>query len=130
MVGMPQDHSSAGEVFIVDDDPGIRALVSRALAGEYAVRTAESATVAANLLGGGFLPDLILLDVMMPGFDGLAFADALKKDPKSRQIPIIFLTALGSPKDVIRGINAGAKHYITKPFSLDDLRAKVKKLLK
>lgn len=75
-------------------------------------------------------PHLLLLDVMMPGLDGLAVARQVRELPGMKTVPIIFLTAKDGPHDVIKGIQSGARHYITKPFKIDDVVAKVKKILK
>jgi len=67
--------------------------------------------------------------VMMPGLDGLAVAKEVKKDANLKSVPIIFLTAKTAAPDVIKGIQVGARHYITKPFKIEDVLAKVKKAL-
>jgi putative two-component system response regulator len=74
-------------------------------------------------------PALLMLDIMMPGLDGLGVAAQVKKHPELKGIPIIFLTAKTGATDVIKGIQSGARHYITKPFKIDDVLAKVKKAL-
>jgi DNA-binding response OmpR family regulator len=75
-------------------------------------------------------PHLVLLDVEMPGIDGFRVAELLKKDPDLTKIPVIFLTARGAAADVVRGIQVGARHYLTKPFKLEEVRAKVQKALR
>jgi putative two-component system response regulator len=74
-------------------------------------------------------PALVLLDVMMPGIDGHGVAAEIRKNPALKAVPIIFLTAKSGATDVIKGIQSGARHYITKPFKIDDVLAKVKKVL-
>jgi DNA-binding response OmpR family regulator len=74
-------------------------------------------------------PDLLLLDIMMPGLDGLDVARRVRLNPELKKIPIIFLTAKSTPGDVIKGIQHGARSYITKPFKLDEVLSKVKKAL-
>jgi DNA-binding response OmpR family regulator len=74
-------------------------------------------------------PDLLLLDVMMPGMDGHAVAAAARLLPGLKSVPIIFLTAKTGPAEVIKGIQSGARHYITKPFKIDDLVTRVKKAI-
>src|SRR5207249_2144146 len=71
-------------------------------------------------------PDLILLDVLMPGLDGFTTCERLKKDPASREIPVIFMTALTDTVDKVRGFEAGAVDYVTKPFQLEELLARVR----
>src|SRR5262249_32952344 len=75
-------------------------------------------------------PDLIVVDVMMPRLDGMTLVRAIKKHRTTRHIPVIFLTAKSDSRSMVEGINLGAKFYITKPFSLDDLLAKVQRALK
>jgi CheY-like chemotaxis protein len=116
-------------VLVVDDDPQIRTLVARALSPAYSVKEASDGLVAAEALATPPLPDLIILDIMMPNADGITFASAMKANADYRHLPIIFLTARSSPGDVIQGIRLGARAYLTKPFKLEDLRAKVAKVL-
>jgi DNA-binding response OmpR family regulator len=116
-------------VLVVDDDAQIRTLVSRALSPTYDVRQAADGLLAAEALASPPLPDLIVLDVMMPNADGITFAAALRANPRYKSLPIIFLTARSSPGDVIKGIQLGARAYLTKPFKLEELRAKVAKVL-
>lgn len=71
-------------------------------------------------------PDLILLDVLMPGIDGFQLATQLKENPEYREIPIIFLTALNTPTDVVKGFQLGGDDYITKPFNKEELLARVR----
>jgi DNA-binding response OmpR family regulator len=74
-------------------------------------------------------PRLIVTDVMMPRLDGMQLVARLRAEPRLAAIPVIMLTAKGTPRDVIQGINSGVRHYITKPFKQDDLLSKVKKTL-
>jgi DNA-binding response OmpR family regulator len=77
------------------------------------------------------IPDLMICDVMLPGMDGFALARLAKTSEWSgwSNVPIIFLTARTTPRDMIEGIQSGARHYVTKPFKLKDLQDKVKKIL-
>ena len=74
-------------------------------------------------------PNLILLDVMMPGLDGYTTAQQIRLIPSLKTVSIIFLTAKGAAMDVVKGIQVGARFYVTKPFKMDDLLGKVKKAL-
>ncbi|MFH1380517.1 MAG: response regulator [bacterium] len=74
-------------------------------------------------------PDLILLDIMMPGLDGLEVCEKLKNDDQTKGIPIIFLTAMGQESDVARGIKLGAESYIVKPFNPESLLLQIEKIL-
>jgi CheY-like chemotaxis protein len=116
-------------ILVVDDDPQIRNIVKRALSPVYAVLEAADGLLAAEALAFPPLPDLILLDVMMPNADGLTFAAMVKASSRYKGIPIIFLTARSAPADVVKGIQMGARGYLTKPFKLEDLRQKVTKVL-
>jgi DNA-binding response OmpR family regulator len=115
-------------VLIVEDDPAIAELLTKTLGRFYDVRVvndggqAQAAAIAYN-------PDIILLDVNLPNKDGFAVAQALKLAPGLGKVPIIFLTAQDRSLDVVKGIQVGAKHYITKPFKIDDVLTKVKKLV-
>jgi two-component system phosphate regulon response regulator PhoB len=80
-------------------------------------------------LAGSTTPDLILLDLMLPGIDGLEVCRRLKMDPKTRQVPIIIVTAKGEEADIVTGLELGAADYITKPFSTRVLLARVRAVL-
>jgi DNA-binding response OmpR family regulator len=116
-------------VLIADDDPAIARMLAKVLEKEYETVVATSGTEAIRL-ALEIAPDLVLLDVEMPGIDGFRVAELLKKDPDLAKIPVIFLTARGAAGDVVRGIQAGARHYLTKPFKLEEVRAKVQKALR
>lgn len=75
-------------------------------------------------------PDLVVLDIVMPGMDGIAVCQALRRDPRLGSVPILFLTARGSVEDRVRGLDEGGDDYLTKPFDLRELRARVKALLR
>lgn len=117
-------------ILVVEDDESVRTLVAKQLAGEYTVYQAPEAQSALQVLGTIRPPDLIVCDVMMPGMTGIQFAKHLKGIDAYKQIPIIFLTAKTGALDVIEGINAGARHYITKPFNMKELLEKVAKAIK
>jgi len=117
-------------ILVVEDDDSVRALLSRQLETQYEVHQAGNAQVAFQMLSTIAAPDLILCDVMMPGMTGIQFAKQLKANNELKHVPIIFLTARTGALDVIEGINAGARHYITKPFNMKDLLDKVAKAMK
>ncbi len=116
-------------VLVADDDQSIRTMVARALHAQYQVILAEDGGAALAELSKDPPPDLAILDVMMPGLDGFKVAERLKLLPNAKRIPIIFLTARDTAMDHIHGIQAGARHYVTKPFVLKDLMAKIAKIL-
>jgi len=117
-------------ILVVEDDEAVRTLLVKQLSTEYTVYQAAEAQSAAALLQSIRPPDLIVCDVMMPGMTGIQFARQLKGMDAYKTIPIIFLTAKTGALDVIEGINAGARHYITKPFNMKDLLEKVAKAMK
>jgi putative two-component system response regulator len=116
-------------ILIAEDDPDIASLLERVLQTKYQVTLAEDGLSALAQLGHPPPPDLILLDVMMPGLDGFALARRIKLLPEVAKVPIIFITARDGPEDMIKGIQVGARAYITKPFKLDAVLAKVQKAL-
>ncbi len=120
----------AAKILIVEDEPGIRDMLAFALRrADFETRTAGDVTEASTQMGE-VLPDLILLDWMLPGASGLEFARRLKKDEATRAVPIIMLTARGEEDDKIRGLETGADDYITKPFSPRELVARIKAVLR
>jgi two-component system, OmpR family, response regulator len=110
--------SPALKVLYVDDEPDIREVGAMALEldGSMEVTTAASGPEALTLLEGGGRPDVILLDVMMPGMDGPAALNELKKRPELAQIPVIFITARAQAHELARFVSLGAIGVITKPF--------------
>lgn len=112
-------------VLIVDDTPGNIQLLTRALAQTYLIQSAANGPAALSLLQAADKPDLILLDVMMPVMDGYEVCRRIKQDPETRNIPVIFVTAMDQIKDQKRGFDQGAVDYITKPFWLEMVIARV-----
>jgi CheY-like chemotaxis protein len=117
-------------VLVVDDDATIRKMVSRALGADYAVYEAVDGLSALEILPRIPEPAVIVCDIMMPQIDGVTLVRELRKQPLLKGVPVIFLTAKSSPKDFVAGINAGARHYLTKPFSVKDLLDKVASIVK
>lgn len=117
------------KILVVEDDPDIRTLVGNVLSKTYEVHAAHDGLQALMAIEGGYKPDLIIADIMMPELDGITLVKALKKHSMTAAIPVIFLTAKSAPRDVIEGINVGARHYLTKPFKIDDLVRKVGNVL-
>ncbi len=116
-------------IVIAEDDPAIATMLEKVLAQHYDVVVARDGHQAVKLANTQPRPSLLMLDVMMPGIDGHAVAAEVRKIPELKATPIIFLTAKTGATDVIKGIQSGARHYITKPFKIDDVLAKVKKVL-
>ncbi|MFO1434877.1 MAG: phosphate regulon transcriptional regulator PhoB [Gammaproteobacteria bacterium] len=118
------------QILIVDDEPAIRQMLQFTLAGEgFSCSEAGNVDEASECLSSK-TPDLILLDWMLPGVSGLDFARRLKRDPKTQDIPVIMLTARDEEADKIRGLDGGADDYVTKPFSTQELLARVRAVLR
>jgi DNA-binding response OmpR family regulator len=118
------------KILVVEDDPDISELIRHYL---------EKAGHAVHLLASGAavipwvraeLPDLLVLDLMLPGLDGLMVCQALRGDPRTAAIPIIMVTARADEADRIAGLELGADDYVTKPFSPNELSARVTALLR
>jgi putative two-component system response regulator len=125
-----QDIYPVATVLVVDDTPDNLMLMTNLLKDRYRVKAANSGEKALRVLEGDPLPDLILLDIMMPGLSGHQVAQQLQKDSRTHDIPIIFLTALASMEDEIQGLELGAVDYITKPICAPLVLARVETQLK
>ncbi len=114
-------------ILVVDDDPEIVSLVKRCLA--YAGYTVDTASDGEEALAKALdrEPDLVVLDIMMPGIDGLEVSKRLRQ---ASDVPILMLTARGTVADRVVGLDSGADDYLVKPFSLDELLARVRALLR
>lgn len=117
------------KILVVEDDADLLHMIKTMLATIGEVTLAKDGMEALDLLKTGFKPDVIVTDLMMPRMDGLTLAKTLKDDPNLGNLPLVMLTAKSGPMDMITGINAGARHYVTKPFKAADLIDKVKKAL-
>lgn len=117
-------------ILAVEDEPDILELLGVSLADAgYRVLSAADAETAQRMLRDA-LPDLVLLDWMLPGQSGLALAKALRADPRTRELPIIMVTARGEEADKIAGLEAWVDDYVTKPFSPRELKARIKAVLR
>jgi DNA-binding response OmpR family regulator len=116
---------TAPVVVIVEDQDELRVMLGRMLGATFTVYAAADGMAALDLLAQIPAPDAIVLDVMMPRLDGLAVGRSIKSDPRLDRVPILYLTAKSGPYDVVAGINAGARHYLTKPFKMPDLLARL-----
>ena len=120
----------AATILVVEDEPGIQELISYGLrqAGHeiFCAGDAEQAMKIVN----DVLPDLVLLDWMLPGMSGIELAKILRRTPRTKNIPIIMLTARSEECDKISGLEIGADDYITKPFSTRELAARIKAVLR
>jgi DNA-binding response OmpR family regulator len=117
------------EILIVDDEPGVVVPIQYLMEQQgYRVMIAERGEDALDLIYQ-YKPDLVLLDIMLPGIDGYEVCEIVRLNPDYRNVKIIFLTAKGREVEIAKGLALGADAYITKPYSNTELVAKVKELL-
>lgn len=118
------------KILIVEDEAAIRQMVCMALSQENyeCLEAADTAQAQAKILEA--TPDLLLLDWMLPGLSGVEYARRLRGEKLTRDIPIIMLTARTEEEDKVRGLQSGVDDYITKPFSMRELMARIKALLR
>src|SRR4051812_24227633 len=120
----------SASVLVVEDEPQIQELVAVNLEHfGHRVRRAASAEEAEAAIRAA-LPDVVVLDWMLPGESGLSFARRLRGDARTRDLPILMLTARAMEHDKISGLEAGADDYLTKPFSPKELAARIKAILR
>jgi signal transduction histidine kinase len=112
-------------LLIIDDIIDNLMLLGEAMSPEYTVRVATGGKQGLDIALQSPQPDLILLDIMMPGMDGYEVCRRLKADQRTRHIPVIFLSALDKESDELQGLDAGAVDFITKPFKLEIVRARI-----
>ncbi len=124
--------TSGSKILIADDDRIVRRIVVAKLSGlGYDLAQAEDGQEALRLLEGGFVPDLIITDSLMPRMTGLELARSIRSNPNSdvAKLPIIMLTSRQGEHNVIEGLQTGLDDYVTKPFSPDELAARVRTVL-
>ncbi|MBC7670811.1 MAG: response regulator [Polaromonas sp.] len=130
MTAALDDADRRARILIVDDEPNNRLLLQVMLSSDgYEIVTASAGAEALELVEQA-PPDLIVLDVMMPGMDGYQVATRIKANPATRHIPVIMLTALSDRNSMIHGLNAGAEEFLTKPVVRAELSVRVKNLLR
>jgi len=128
--GTKTERPKARRILLIEDDVALVALVSKALSARgYDVQIAKDGLEGLKKVDKS-PPDLLIVDIMMPQLDGMTLVRAIKGHRETRHIPVIFLTAKSDSRSVVEGINLGAKFYITKPFSIEDLLSKVQRALR
>ncbi len=117
------------KILIIEDNPDTRRFLEAMLNREYEIVTAENAIIGIEYARNSS-PDLILLDIMLPILSGFDACSLLKKDEKTKRIPILFLSAKNSVPDITQGLSQGADDYIPKPFDYKELHARIKARLR
>jgi len=120
--------SARPRILVAEDDPDVLRMLEHVMKALGDVVTAFDGQDAFEKAKAG-RPDVVVTDVMMPRMDGFTLAKQLKATPGLDTVPVVMLTARTGPRDVIAGINAGARFYVTKPFKTEELVAKVRKAL-
>ena len=127
---MSDNEIKSARILIVEDEAPIRTLISFACAGAgFEVECTDSAVTAQRIVEEN-RPDLVLLDYMLPELSGVEWLEKLHADPKSKDLPVIMLTARGSESDRVKGLNAGADDYVVKPFMPRELIARIQAVLR
>ncbi len=127
---MSDNEIQSARILIVEDEAPIRTLISFACAGAgFEVECTDSAVTAQRIVEEN-RPDLVLLDYMLPELSGVEWLEKLHADPKTKDLPVIMLTARGSESDRVKGLNAGADDYVVKPFMPRELIARIQAVLR
>jgi len=122
---------SSKRILVVDDDPDLLQLVRVLLLRvNVEVATAEHASIAAQKLRSEPLPDLLILDLMLPDISGIDFLRQLREQPKFDMLPVLVLSALIDPEQIRNALNCGADRYLTKPYIAHNLISVVQEILK
>lgn len=117
-------------ILIVDDRPELRTLTKTILSREYEVDTADNGLAAMSILQSGYLPDLIVTDLMMPVMGGKELIEQLKSSGAFNNIPVIVLSSIDKTEEKIALFDLGADDYMEKPYNPAELMARIKKILK
>ena len=125
-ISTPAYRDEAPSVLVVDDVPENVHELLEALRDEYRVQVASDGVRALEIITGPTPPDLVLLDVVMPGMDGYEACRRIKQTPLGARLPVIFVTVIDAAQHKVRGFELGAADYITKPFDIDEVRARIR----
>lgn len=120
------DPAHPPSLLVVDDIPENIHELLEALKGEYRIRVACNGAKAIEAVQGAAPPDLVLLDIVMPGMDGYEVCRRIKASPAGNRIPVIFVTVIDATQEKVKGFDIGAADYITKPFDIDEVRARIR----
>ncbi|MBN1426995.1 MAG: response regulator transcription factor [Anaerolineae bacterium] len=119
-----------GYILVVDDDKDVLISIVEILEdSDYTVKAASNGQAALDLIAKQ-LPDLVVLDIVMPDMDGLEVCRRIRADPFTSKLPVIFLTARGRATDIVHGLDTGGDDYLTKPFEVIELPARIRALLR
>ena len=118
------------KILIVDDEMATLLPLKRSLESEGYIVIEACDGYEAIKKSKSEMPELIILDLMMPGMDGIEVCNQLKKDALTEKIPVIMLTARDEVRDKVEGLETGADDYVTKPFNLNELKARIKSVLR
>ena len=139
ILGIPEDEvaqriesfsDKRSKILLVDDEIDTLLPLKRSLEVEDYIVVGAANGLEALIKAKTEIPDIILLDLMMPEMDGYEVCEKLKKDPVTKNIPVIILTAKDAVRDKVKGLDIGADDYVTKPFNLNELKARVKSVLR
>lgn len=119
------ENTKQSSILIVEDEPGNVKILNSLLSGSYNITVAETGEKAEEILSAGNIPDLILLDIVMPGKDGYEVCENIKKMPGAEDVPVIFLSGKTDTKEIVKGFRAGAVDFVTKPFKPQELLTRV-----
>ena len=128
-VTSPADSAKRPRILVVEDEDDVRRLLVLGLDAVGDVTAAADGLEAYERIVAGFAPDVIVTELMMPRMDGLTLLGRLKQEGLARKVPVVILSAKTRALEVIEGINAGARHYVTKPFEMANLVQKVRSAL-
>ena len=121
---------SAKNVLVIEDDEIVARTIERSLRGEEFKITVANSGIEGLKIARKIIPDIVILDVVMPGMDGYTVCREMRADPALQDVPILFLTAKIKDEDKIAGFNAGADDYLSKPFNIDELILRVRAILR
>ena len=125
-ISAPPDRDNPPSLLVVDDVPENVHELLEALRDDYRVLVASNGTRALEIVNGPTPPDLVLLDIVMPDMDGYEVCRRIKETPLGARLPVIFVTVVDSAEQKVRGFGLGAADYITKPFDIDEVRARIR----